>query len=257
MKMDRMVEYLENRGFKAEKRYIPSGRRYEFVIIKDGIEARNFFEYPGYIKDGAAIDRIQRDFLEHLIGEYELKKAAVDEYVKYDIKTTREIYDRMNNRDEGIDWSIENIEYEFNADGSRYKVELEARIVGNVNTHYGSFHDHLEAKLNNLDTFAPNPPTITRVIFNDPATIVFWSDGTKTVVTCQEGEERFDMYKGLAMAIVKKTYGNKGNYNEIFKKWCVDEDDENERTYLEEQFKSLSDRINEITKTFEALKGEK
>ena len=28
--------------------------------------------------------------------------------------------------------------------------------------------------------------TITKVIFADPATIIFWSDGTKTVVKCEE-----------------------------------------------------------------------
>ena len=59
--------------------------------------------------------------------------------------------------------------------------------------------------------------SITKVIFNDPATIVFWADGTKTVV--QAYNEPFDKEKGLAMAIAKKALGNKGNYNEVFKKW--------------------------------------
>lgn len=59
---------------------------------------------------------------------------------------------------------------------------------------------------------------IKNVIFNDPATIVFWDDGTKTVVKAED--EAFDPEKGLAMAIVKKTMANNhGYYNEIFKKW--------------------------------------
>lgn len=61
-------------------------------------------------------------------------------------------------------------------------------------------------------------PEITNVIFNEPATIIFWSDKTKTVVKCQEGDE-FDPEKGLTMAIVKKLYGNKGRYFEEIKKW--------------------------------------
>lgn len=65
-------------------------------------------------------------------------------------------------------------------------------------------------------------PQIKKVIFNNPATIVLWEDGTKTVVKRQKGE-RWDKEKGLAMAIVKKMYGNKGNYNDIFKKWCEEE----------------------------------
>lgn len=48
---------------------------------------------------------------------------------------------------------------------------------------------------------------ITNVIFNDPATIVFWSDGTKTVVKCCKNDN-FDEEKGLAMAVLKKLSGN-------------------------------------------------
>ena len=58
---------------------------------------------------------------------------------------------------------------------------------------------------------------IKDVIFNDPATIVFWTDGTKTVVKCQKGET-FDPEKGLAMAISKKVLGNDYGYYETFAK---------------------------------------
>lgn len=71
------------------------------------------------------------------------------------------------------------------------------------------------------------------------ATIVFWSDGTKTVVNCMDNVEtkkkivdgkeviirkprKCDTYSkeaGLAMAIVKKWAGNNGNYNNIFRKF--------------------------------------
>ena len=59
---------------------------------------------------------------------------------------------------------------------------------------------------------------IKKVIFNKPATIVIWEDGEKTVVKCGEKDE-YDEEKGLAMAIVKRLCGNKGRYNEEFKKW--------------------------------------
>ena len=48
---------------------------------------------------------------------------------------------------------------------------------------------------------------IDKVVFNDPATIVFWKDGSKTIVKCGENES-FDPEKGLAMAIAKKAFGN-------------------------------------------------
>lgn len=63
-----------------------------------------------------------------------------------------------------------------------------------------------------------NPaPVVDRAIFNDPATIVFWKDGTKTVVKAQKGET-YDPEKGLAMAFSKKMFGNEGSYYDQFTK---------------------------------------
>ena len=58
-----------------------------------------------------------------------------------------------------------------------------------------------------------NIPEVKKVIFNDPATIVYWKDCTKTVVKCQNGDY-FDPEKGFAMAFLKKCWGNKGNFND-------------------------------------------
>lgn len=86
--------------------------------------------------------------------------------------------------------------------------------------------------------------SITNVIFNNPATIVFWSDGTKTVVKCDERDE-FDPEKGLAMAICKKHFGG-GFYNDIFKKWIPEETPEIEidgqitMTEIAEKFERLA-----------------
>lgn len=68
---------------------------------------------------------------------------------------------------------------------------------------------------------------IKNVIFNGPATIVFWWDGTKTVVKCQPGDT-YDPEKGLAMAICKKVLGyneSQSNFNNIFKKWLPKEEE--------------------------------
>ena len=64
---------------------------------------------------------------------------------------------------------------------------------------------------------------IEQVIFNYPATIVIWADGTKTVVKCQPGDV-YNRETGLAMCIAKKYLGNKGNFNEVFKKYIEDYD---------------------------------
>lgn len=80
---------------------------------------------------------------------------------------------------------------------------------------------------------------IKEVIFNNPATVVKWDDGTQTVVYCQDNYEEvvktvngkkvkvrkpkksdgFNPEIGLAMAIVKKHFGNRGNYNNVFHKY--------------------------------------
>ena len=72
-------------------------------------------------------------------------------------------------------------------------------------------------KISNFVIPIPGLPSIKNVIFNPPATIVMWSDDTKTVVKCEN--EDYDPEKGLAMAISKKALGNKGSYFNEIKKW--------------------------------------
>lgn len=74
-----------------------------------------------------------------------------------------------------------------------------------------------------LKKYAPLRMDIVNVIFNYPATIIIWADGTKTVVKCK-GED-YDQEKGFAMAIAKKALGNLGNYYETFKKWLPKNED--------------------------------
>ena len=52
---------------------------------------------------------------------------------------------------------------------------------------------------------------IKKVIFSNPCTIVFWSDGTKTVVRCSD-TECYDPEKGIAMALMRKVYGPRHHY---------------------------------------------
>lgn len=63
---------------------------------------------------------------------------------------------------------------------------------------------------------------IEKIIYNNPATIIKWTDGTKTVVKCQKGDI-YSKETGLAMCICKKIIGNKGNFNDVFNKWLGSE----------------------------------
>ena len=63
-----------------------------------------------------------------------------------------------------------------------------------------------------------NDLKIKKVIFNDPATIVFWADGTKTVAKAH-GDDKFNKEVGLTVCIAKKALGNRSNFDKVFKKW--------------------------------------
>lgn len=58
-----------------------------------------------------------------------------------------------------------------------------------------------------LPTIVPVPVLSKPPIFNDPATICYWNDGTKTIVKCQEGDT-YSPEAGLALCYMKKILGN-------------------------------------------------
>ena len=60
---------------------------------------------------------------------------------------------------------------------------------------------------------------IERVIFHNPATIIFWSDGMKTVVKCSK-DDKYDRLTGFLLCVMKKAYGNKGRYNNVIREFC-------------------------------------
>lgn len=56
-----------------------------------------------------------------------------------------------------------------------------------------------------------------RIVFNPPATIVFWKDGTKTVVKCAEGE-KFDPYTGFCYAFTEHFLGSISHIKKLCQK---------------------------------------
>lgn len=82
---------------------------------------------------------------------------------------------------------------------------------------------------------------IDRVIFNDPATIVFWKDGTKTVVKCHP-EDTFDEEIGFMCCYLKRILGSKdytkfcGYLNDIWEQ-------KNDRLYREALEKKMAEKV--------------
>lgn len=94
------------------------------------------------------------------------------------------------------------------------------------------------------------PDMIKKVIFNPPATIVYWADGSKTVVKCSP-DDVFDPEKGLAMAICKYTFGNDYSFHRIFKKWISEE----EKTLIGEDvlLSSIQEPLRKVSDFFNKL----
>lgn len=53
-----------------------------------------------------------------------------------------------------------------------------------------------------------------RIIVNYPATIVFWKDGTKTVVKCAAGTDP-DLYSAFCAAVCKKVFGSNSHLKKV------------------------------------------
>ena len=111
--------------------------------------------------------------------------------------------------DKPIQWSRENPWLEY----CKYDVEsVESAIT--------TYLKEERKEGSKFMAIAPNPK-VKRAIFNNPATIIYWTDGTKTVVKCQEGDS-YDPEKGFVMAYLKKLLGNDNTFNKEINRWVYD-----------------------------------
>jgi len=91
-------------------------------------------------------------------------------------------------------------------------LEVKAYLIGEAL--YSQLVDEiLWGKIRNL-----YPSKIKKVIFNDPATIVIWSSGEKTVVKVKPGET-FDKWTGFAMCLLKYQLGE-SRFHNLMRRWC-------------------------------------
>lgn len=62
-----------------------------------------------------------------------------------------------------------------------------------------------------------------RVIFDGPATITFWPDGTKTVVKCADGDH-YDKRIAILWCFMKKMFGNNTQVNKMLDNLIEDDE---------------------------------
>lgn len=108
--------------------------------------------------------------------------------------------------------------------------------ISEINVGGQVFKLHNISKVYNFSGALPNSNTyIKEVIYSDPATIVFWNDGTKTVCKCKS-PDTYSEEVGLSLCILKKLYGAT-NLKKLFEDWVP------EQTSLLEQKVTLKDVI--------------
>lgn len=97
-------------------------------------------------------------------------------------------------------------------------------------------------------------PDIDRIVFSDPATIVFWSDGDKTVVKTCSGD-RFERYAGFAMACMKKMFGSTSRAKSVMNHFAVDQEPKEKKPKKGiASVPDLTEAFNEVVANHEAIK---
>lgn len=86
---------------------------------------------------------------------------------------------------------------------------------------------------------------VEKVIYNDPATIVFWKDGTKTVVKASENDY-YDEQTGFLMCLAKKVFGD--DFRKIMNKYVWEDLDRRREERRIEECRTRA--IEEIRKRF-------
>lgn len=157
-------------------------------------------------------ENYEADFIEKLWP----KRNTYIDYCDNDVKLTKEMANNMGKikrvNDPRMNYNTGNIYVVVN--GKAYIPEtMEVRNGFREQMEFG-FTVTTDPRYAAMNTML----AIKDVIHNPPATIVFWGDGSKTVVKCQDGEE-YDPEKGLTMAFFKRMHDNKGHYFEEIKKW--------------------------------------
>lgn len=148
----------------------------------------------GFYNREAAINFLQEDW-ERTLNNHFAARTDIDMRNSFHEDDLAVIADRKGKR---VFWWIESKEKEK-------EKEMPTKLTGETFSLTGTF------------CMKPMLPKIKEVIFNNPATIVLWEDGTKTVVKVKK-REKYDKWVGLAMCHMKKYYGEK--FHKTFRDYC-------------------------------------
>ena len=193
-------------------------RHYDPEMFRKACEQIKLVPIPDIVKRELCMHE-QRNILADM-AKKEFKKEIENMAAKYNYQVPNPKTNKLLKASVGdFSWEVTGITVERSMD--RFpRVDLMMRGYNSMTLNSERFDPRLLAGMVTDALNHPNKtfmPQIKDVIFNPPATIVFWGDGSKTVVKCRD--EQFDPEKGLAMAYFKKTHGDKYEYYEEMRKW--------------------------------------
>ena len=226
MTMQRMAEVLEANGFKVSKKYQSLNQGYEFMIEKNGTAVGAFFHYPTNVASHIK-DDLQTKFIKNIIEQFEQESKKNMKNIAFDISRDGPV-GKLVIKDNVYDVCVKEVDSYSSPYNTNTVLKVEVSGKNLLEPKCSTRTDGIMAQIEAYKVMTTYNPArkdsinegklqIKDVIFNPPATIVFWSDGSKTVVKAEN--EIYDPEKGLAMAIAKRAMGNQGNYFETFKKY--------------------------------------
>lgn len=181
------------------------------------------------LEDTSELDERKANFFKNLDAKYPGIYNAYLEMIKEESESEPE--PKTDNIEEIIDDFLEFLDNML-ADDEDEELEDETSDVEDETNDCDDCGDCDLCDRYDEEDAVKEPLDFERIEFHDPATIVFWNDGTKTVVKARHGD-KFDKEKGLAMAIAKKVMGNTNKYYDVFEEFCFDEEDEPIQNVLE------------------------
>ena len=215
--MGQMEQYFTDRNIKVNRKWggkEGTSTRYTFTLAYAGVTQDYYFTYPDAVNYEERIKKMTK-FCE---GAYSCFNNYVRDNVRVTYMPARQNGKSLLEKAKAFNYidtdiSIQKRLYDMVLKGEAWFEDLYPSSM--IAFQWAELNSRWPKKNPNINS---STPVVKDVIFNDPATIVFWNDGSKTVVRAQ-GEDKFDPEKGLAMAFAKKMFGNSHDYYIQFKRW--------------------------------------
>ncbi len=149
------------------------------------------------------------------------------EYIKNDVEMSHQLYLYQYMQQHAKPVKVEtNVSMSSDTDIGKELHEFVKKLMNiNYGRHNAERKDPLVKTVKTSEKEKTTMSTIDfrvkKIMHNGPATIVFWKDGTKTVVRLKDGD-KYDPYAAFTAAVAKRLYGKTVKISEIVDRYSKD-----------------------------------